>query len=133
LAGRTFGQLQLTTFLSTGQVVNPNPAWLQVPIAEISDLSCLHYPEPQTGQAPNPSPHLPGDGDCPHLAIDDKGGWLPAVALPATVEAAHTSSGAGPKARVLPATGAPNLPLPLMAAAILLVGGLLRASVRRRA
>jgi hypothetical protein len=81
LAGRSFGQLQLTTFLATGNVVNPNPAWLEVPIADTSNLSCLHYPEPQTGQRPAPSPHGPGQGDCPHLAIDDNGGWLPPVGV----------------------------------------------------
>ena len=113
-------------------MVNTNPAWLQVPIAEIGDLSCLHYPEPQTGQKPNPTPHLPGDGECPHLAVDDKGGWLPAVALPATVEAARSASGAGGAGRVLPATGAPDLPLPLLAAALLLLAGMLRAASGRR-
>ncbi|MGI8429599.1 MAG: Ig-like domain-containing protein, partial [Solirubrobacteraceae bacterium] len=50
LAGRTFGEQQLGAFLSNGQVVNTNPAWLEVPIADPNNLECLHYPDPQTGQ-----------------------------------------------------------------------------------
>src|SRR5436309_6967194 len=33
LSGRTSGQQQLVDFLSTGQLVNTNPSWLEVPIA----------------------------------------------------------------------------------------------------
>jgi hypothetical protein len=49
LAGRTAGEQQLGILLSTGELVNTNPAWLEVPIADPNDLECLHYPEPQTG------------------------------------------------------------------------------------
>lgn len=78
IAGRTFGQLQLTTFLLTGAALNTNPAWLEVSIAEISNLSCLHYPSPQTGNEPSPEPHAPTQGDCPRLAMDQGSGFVPA-------------------------------------------------------
>ena len=64
LAGRTSGEHQLATFLSTGMLVNPNPAWLEVPIADPNNLECLHYADPQTGQAANRQPY-PQSGDCP--------------------------------------------------------------------
>ena len=133
LAGRSFGQLQLTTFLSTGKVINPNPTWFEVPVADISDLSCLHYPEPQTGRRPSPTPHGPGQGDCPHLAIDDNGGWLPAVAFPVGAQPAQPASAGGDNsgARLLPATGAHPL-VPPMVAVLLVVGGLLMLPPRRR-
>src|SRR5439155_8583573 len=50
LAGRTSGEQHLGTFLSTGELVNTNPAWLEVPIADANNLECLHYPDPQPGQ-----------------------------------------------------------------------------------
>jgi hypothetical protein len=64
LAGRTSGEQQLGTFLSTGQLVNTNPAWLEVPIADPNNLECLHYPDPQTGQGQTRQP-FPASGDCP--------------------------------------------------------------------
>jgi hypothetical protein len=64
LAGRSSGQQQLAEFLSSGQLVNTNPAWLEVPIADSDNLTCLHYPDPQTGQQPARQPY-PGSGDCP--------------------------------------------------------------------
>ncbi|HUZ28183.1 MAG TPA: Ig-like domain-containing protein [Solirubrobacteraceae bacterium] len=64
LAGRSSGEQQLGTFLSTGQVVNPNPAWLEFPIANPDNLQCLHYAEPQTGQPIMRQP-FPASGDCP--------------------------------------------------------------------
>ena len=76
LAGRTFGQLQLVSFLLTGLRIDTNPLWLEVPIADISNLSCLHYPEPQTGQSPKPKLDIPTKGDCPRLGIDDNGGFV---------------------------------------------------------
>jgi hypothetical protein len=131
LAGRTFGQVQLTSFLATGQVVNPNPAWFEVPVTEISDLSCLHYPQPQTGQKPAPALDRPGQGDCSHLALDDKGGWLaalPLVAAAETTRPAPVVSGRGS----LPATGGPEWPLVPETAVLLLVGALATAKLRRR-
>ena len=64
LAGRTSGEQQLGTFLSTGELVNTNPAWLEVPIADPNNLECLHYPDPQTGQQQTRQP-FPASGDCP--------------------------------------------------------------------
>jgi hypothetical protein len=64
LAGRTSGEQQLAAFLSTGQLTNPNPAWLETPIANPNNLECLHYADPQTGQAAVRQPY-PSSGDCP--------------------------------------------------------------------
>jgi hypothetical protein len=63
LAGRTSGEQLLGTFLATGMVVNPNPVWLEFPIANPNNLECLHYPDPQTGQAQTRQPY-PSSGDC---------------------------------------------------------------------
>ena len=52
LQGRQQAQLQLTTFLRTGQRIDPDgpgPVF-ETPIADPRDLQCLHYPDPQTGQ-----------------------------------------------------------------------------------
>jgi len=64
LAGRSSGQQQLGQFLSTGQLVNTNPSWLEVTIANRNNLECLHYPDPQTGQ-PQVRDPFPASGDCP--------------------------------------------------------------------
>jgi hypothetical protein len=64
LAGRSSGQQQLVQFLSTGQLTNTNPDWLEVPIANPNNLACLHYADPQTGQAAVRNPY-PASGDCP--------------------------------------------------------------------
>ena len=64
LAGRTAGEQQLGTFLSTGQVVNTNPSQLEVPIANPNNLECLHFADPQTGQTQMRQP-FPASGDCP--------------------------------------------------------------------
>jgi hypothetical protein len=69
LAGRTDGEQQLGLFLSTGQLVNTNPAWLEVPIANPNNLECLHFPDPQTGQDQVRQP-FPASGDCPPLSSD---------------------------------------------------------------
>jgi hypothetical protein len=132
LAGRTFGQLELTAFLSTGNALDTNPAWLEVPISEISDLSCLHYPEPQTGAKPDPQPHPPGQGDCPHLAIDEKGGWLTPVALPAAAQQRQPSVAAAQASRGLPATGPARLPLSPLGAMNVLAVALALLRVRGR-
>jgi len=58
------GEQQLGVFLSTGQLVNTNPAWLEVPIADPNNLECLHYADPQTGQTAMRQP-FPASGDCP--------------------------------------------------------------------
>jgi hypothetical protein len=63
LAGRSSGQQQLAEFLATGQLTNPNPDFLEVPIADPNNLECLHYPDPQTGQAQARQP-FPASGDC---------------------------------------------------------------------
>jgi hypothetical protein len=64
LAGRTSGEQQLALFLSTGQLVNANPAWLETAIADPNNLECLHYPDPQAGQQQARQP-FPASGDCP--------------------------------------------------------------------
>jgi Bacterial Ig-like domain len=64
LAGRTSGEQQLAAFLSTGLLINPNPAWLETPIANPNNLECLHYADPQTGQPAVRQP-FPSSGDCP--------------------------------------------------------------------
>ena len=63
LAGRTSGEQQLGTFLATGQLVNTNPAWLEVPVVNANNFECLHYPDPQTGQQQTRQP-FPASGDC---------------------------------------------------------------------
>jgi hypothetical protein len=64
LAGRTAGEQQLADFLATGQLTNPNPDYLEVPIVKRNNLECLHYPDPQTGQEQVREP-FPASGDCP--------------------------------------------------------------------
>jgi len=64
LAGRTSGEQQLAVFLSTGQLVTTNPAWLETTIADPNDLECLHYPDPQAGQPQARQPY-PASGECP--------------------------------------------------------------------
>jgi hypothetical protein len=64
LAGRTSGEQQLGLFLSTGRLVPTNPLWLETPIVNPNNTSCLHYADPQTGQAANRQP-FPLSGDCP--------------------------------------------------------------------
>jgi len=63
LFGRSSGQQQLADFLSTGQLLNTNPDYLEVPIANPNNLECLHYADPQTGQAAVRQP-FPASGDC---------------------------------------------------------------------
>jgi hypothetical protein len=64
LAGRTSGEQQLGEFLASGQLINTNPDFLEVPIVNRNNLECLHYPDPQTGQAPDRQA-FPASGDCP--------------------------------------------------------------------
>ena len=127
--GRQQGQLQMTTFLATGQVVDPDgplPVF-EVPIANPDDLQCLHYPHPQTGQGAFGQDGGPAaSGPCP--------------ARPADAQLQPVDDGAGPAApgggstaapvrgsRALAATGAPVL-LPLLG--LLALGGGL--ALRRR-
>jgi hypothetical protein len=63
LAGRTPGQQQLAEFLASGQLTNPNPDFFEVPIADPNNLECLHYPDPQTGEAQTRNPY-PASGEC---------------------------------------------------------------------
>ena len=49
---------------ATGQLVNPNSAWLEVPIVNPNNLECLHFADPQTGQSQAREP-FPSSGDCP--------------------------------------------------------------------
>jgi hypothetical protein len=65
LAGRTFGEAQLTTFLATGQLVTTNPVWLETPVADPNNFECLHYADPQTGVDASTTPRSPFSGDCP--------------------------------------------------------------------
>jgi hypothetical protein len=81
LSGRSFGQLQLGTFLQSGTVINPNPAWFETPIATIGNLDCLQYPDPQTGQTPSPKP-FPLSDNCPTRPDDLNGGFEPTVPIP---------------------------------------------------
>ena len=115
LAGRQNGQAQLTAFLATGEIVDPDgplPVF-ETPIVNEDDLQCLHYPDPQTGAAAFPPaaagscPARPADLDATPVAGDPT---LvdPTVADPAAV-ADPVGSGAGP----LAATGLPLLLAPL--------------------
>ncbi|HEX6489498.1 MAG TPA: Ig-like domain-containing protein [Candidatus Dormibacteraeota bacterium] len=69
LSGRTSGEQLLGIFLSTGQVVNTNPAWFEFPVANPGNFECLHYGDPSLGQQPNRQP-FPASGDCPALSAD---------------------------------------------------------------
>jgi hypothetical protein len=91
LAGRTSGEQQLSTFLATGMLVNANPAMLETPIINPNNLECLHYPDPQTGQHPNPQPY-PQSGECPAA---------PSHGVPAVVPEFGLAFGMGPTATAL--------------------------------
>jgi hypothetical protein len=69
LAGRTSGEQLLGIFLTTGQVVNTNPAWFEFPVSDPGNFECLHYGDPSQGQQPNRQPY-PSSGDCPPLSPD---------------------------------------------------------------
>ena len=67
--GRVPLQAQLTTFLSTGEVVDPDgpgPVF-EVPITDAGNLRCLHYPDPQTGQGAYPPAAA---GECPEVPAE---------------------------------------------------------------
>jgi hypothetical protein len=71
--GRQMAEAQLTTFLATGSVVDPDgPAPIfEVPIANPDNLQCLHYPHPQTGQgAFGRDGGPPAAGECPARPAD---------------------------------------------------------------
>lgn len=80
IAGRSGGQQQLGVFLQSGVVTNPDPALFEVPVSIIGNLNCLHYPDPQTGQSPNPQPNPPET--CPTRPEDLNGGFEPPLPIP---------------------------------------------------
>ncbi|MGI8608071.1 MAG: hypothetical protein ACR2MY_02400 [Candidatus Dormibacteria bacterium] len=127
---RQAGELQLGVFLKTGQVTNTNPTILEVPIADISNLSCLHYNDPQTGGGYNPMADMP---DCPLLAIDQHI-WLASLALAQVTQSSQqnfqANGGSG-----LPNTAAGSGPMAALALGALLLavtGGAVRRQPRSR-
>jgi hypothetical protein len=80
IAGRTGAQQQLGAFLKSGTVTNPDPSMFEVPISIIGNLNCLHYPDPQTGQTPNPQPNPPET--CPTGPDDLNGGFEAPLPVP---------------------------------------------------
>ena len=88
LAGRTSGEQQLGIFLSQDMLVDTNPAWLETPIANPNNLECLHYADPQTGQAAARQP-FPSSGDCP--AAPSHG--TPVAHTPVTTDGGGTAGG----------------------------------------
>ena len=126
LFGREQGQLQLTAFLATGQVIDPDgplPVF-ETPIAQADDLQCLHYPHPQTGQGAFPPaaagscPPRPADAVVPPAEGGGAGGAPSAPPAAAAPARPRTSGG-------LPATGLP-FAVPLLAAVALVAGAALR-------
>ncbi len=123
--GRQMGQAQLTAFLTTGQIVDPDgPAPVfEVPIANRDNLQCLHYPPPQTGRDAFPPPAA---GPCPARPADAQVA-VPSPPAPAPgrgavqAPAAPTTAAAG-QSGALPATGSevvlPALAVLAMAAAV---------------
>jgi len=105
LAGRTSGEQQLGVFLSTGQVVGTNPLWLETFIADPNNLECLHYADPQTGQAANRQP-FPESGDCPPPPSHGTPGMGLSEASAAASGSALQPSAAG-LATLLPNTSSP--------------------------
>ncbi|HWH29463.1 MAG TPA: hypothetical protein VNU26_10950 [Mycobacteriales bacterium] len=112
VSGRGQAQLQMTTFMASGTVLDPDtPAGpvFEVPIADADNLQCLHYPHPQTGADAFPPP---AEGECPPRPAD------------AELAAADGPPGEGgglrpAPARSLAATGAPAA---LPALGLLLLG-----------
>jgi hypothetical protein len=98
---RTAGEQQLGIWLQSGgtQRVNTNPAVLEVPAATIGNFDCLHYPDPQTGQAYS-APSYPNDSrECPTIPQDLSGGWLAAVALPNVAQPASSGNATLPNTK----------------------------------
>jgi hypothetical protein len=108
LAGRSFGEAQLGAFLATGMLQTTNPVWLETPIANPNNLECLHYADPQTGQAANRQP-FPNSGDCPaapsHAA--PAGQWTPPPSNVSTDANRHHAEAASTAAPAQHASGAP--------------------------
>ena len=134
LFGRQFGEAQLTAYLqSGGATVLPLPApFFEVPIADPHNLECLHYPDPQTGQSPNPTPFQP---DCPapgltHAVIDYTGTTAASGGSAASGSSAGSSAGASVAS--IPNTAAAAGPSPWPALALLLLGGGAARRHRRR-
>ena len=128
LAGRTSGEQQLGIFLSTGNLVNTNPAWLETPIVDPNDLECLHYADPQSGMAQNRQP-FPLSGTC---ATAPHGGTPPTTTSTSGGGNPNPGGGAG---RGLPNTSTelrlePGLAVALLPAAVAF--GLLLVLLPRR-
>ena len=71
--GRQQAQAQLTTFLETGERVDPDGAGriFQTPIENRFNLQCLHYPNPQTGEgAFGQDGGPPASGECRKRSAD---------------------------------------------------------------
>jgi hypothetical protein len=109
--GRQMAQLQLTTFLETGQIVDPDGPGnvFETHIANEDNLQCLHYPHPQTGQKAFPPAAA---GECPPRPED--------ASVPPPGPGGSGGGGGRPPAAAgpLPATGLP-FALPLLAALVL--------------
>jgi hypothetical protein len=81
VAGRQQAEAQLSEFLASGRIVDPDSAGnvFEVPIANADNLQCLHYPHPQTGQGAFGQPGQgefegqngpPAAGECPRRPVD---------------------------------------------------------------
>ena len=132
--GRQLGEAQLTAFLSTGDIVNPDATntVFEFPIKNRDNLQCLHYPNPQTGRTAFPEPAA---GECPARPADPKVVAFDASTGTGSGATAGGGSGgtggtSGTSGSRLPSTGAPGL-LPF--GGTLLLGGLAAAVLRRRA
>ena len=107
--GRQMGEAQLTAFLKTGNVTDPDgpgPVF-ETPIARQDNLQCLHYPNPQTGMRAFPPAAA---GECPARPAD------PAVR---ELSASEQQGSSEPEDDTLPTTGASQLVAIL---AVLLIG-----------
>jgi hypothetical protein len=69
LAGRQMAEAQLTAFLETGRMVDPDggATVFEVPIVNPDNVQCLHYPHPQTGEGAYPPA---ASGECPPRPVD---------------------------------------------------------------
>jgi hypothetical protein len=134
LAGRTSGEQQLGLFLSTGQLVPTNPLWLETPVVDPNNFACLHYADPQTGQAANRQP-FPLSGTCPPPPPHGRPGSGPAASRGrgAGGPAAASLQPAAVGGTLLPNTSAPAARTALQGAgALMLAAAVVSLSRRRR-